>query len=113
MKILVTGGRDFNNKDLLFDTLDKLHAESPITLLIHGASRGADSLASEWAKEHGVAENGEKPNWKLGRGAGLIRNKEMLAQNPDLVVAFPGKKGTEDMVRKAQAAGRKVLKIAG
>ena len=113
MKILVTGGRDFNNKALLFDTLDKLRAESPITLLIHGASRGADSLASEWAKEHGVAENGEKPNWKLGHGAGLIRNKEMLAQNPDLVVAFPGGSGTADMVRKAQAAGRKVLKIAG
>jgi UDP-N-acetylmuramoylalanine-D-glutamate ligase len=37
----------------------------------------------------------------------------MLAQNPDLVVAFPGGPGTADMVKKAEAAGRKVLKIAG
>jgi hypothetical protein len=39
-----------------------------------------------------------------------MRNQAMLDYGkPDLVVAFPGGKGTADMVRRARVAGVKVL----
>jgi len=51
-------------------------------------------------------------DWKLGKKAGPLRNQRMIDEGrPDLVVAFPGGKGTADMVRRAEAAGVKVLKI--
>jgi hypothetical protein len=38
----------------------------------------------------------------------------MLGQgHPDLVVAFPGGRGTADMVRRANAAGVRVMEVAG
>ncbi len=40
-----------------------------------------------------------------GKAAGPIRNREMLLNLPALVVAFPGGKGTADMVRQAERAG--------
>lgn len=41
-----------------------------------------------------------------GKAAGPIRNQRMLDEGkPDLVVAFPGGRGTADMVRRAKAAG--------
>ncbi len=49
VRILVTGGRDFDDENFLFTTLDQLHHEEYITLVIHGAARGADSLANDWA----------------------------------------------------------------
>jgi hypothetical protein len=45
--------------------------------------------------------------WKKhGRAAGPIRNQRMLDKGkPDLVVAFPGGRGTADMIRRAERAG--------
>jgi hypothetical protein len=50
MRVLVCGGRRFDNYPLLRDTLDALHAERPFEVLIHGGARGADTWASFWAK---------------------------------------------------------------
>ena len=112
MKILVTGGRDFDQADVVNQTLDELHAQTPITLLVHGAAKGADRLAAAWAATNGVPEHASKPNYgRYGRGAGLKNNDDMLATQPDLVVAFPGGKGTADMVRRARNAGLKVQQV--
>lgn len=112
MRILVTGGRNFANRPLLTATLDRLHAERPITLVIHGAARGADTLAGEWAVMNGVLFQAYAADWeRYGRSAGPRRNGEMLAEKPDLVVAFPGGAGTEDMKRRARGAGLEVLEV--
>jgi len=52
-------------------------------------------------------------NWAgLGRKAGPIRNQEMLDQGrPNMVVAFPGGRGTADMVRRARGAGVEVIEV--
>ena len=75
--------------------------------LIHGAARGADSLAGEWASTRAVPVKIFPADWQThGRSAGHIRNAQMLREGkPDLVVAFPGGRGTADMVAKANAAG--------
>ena len=114
MRVLVCGGRNFYNKALIKRTLDELHKKTPITCLIHGGASGADFLANHWATAYGGMPQEEYP-YKLGgtsKAAGLIRNLMMLVQGkPNLVVAFPGGKGTADMVRKARKAGIKVMEI--
>jgi hypothetical protein len=114
MRVLVTGGRDFCNRELLFETLDRLHAAHSFTILIHGDANGADRLAGEWATSRGITVEAQPPDWKKhGRAAGPIRNQKMLAENPALVVAFPGGKGTADMVKKAKKAGLEVVMVEG
>lgn len=110
-KLLVTGGRDYNNKAKVFEVLDLLHEKYGVTTVIHGAAKGADSLASLWCKERLVTEIACPADWKLhGRAAGPIRNQQMLTEHqPDLVIAFPGGRGTANMCKIAHAAGVEVL----
>jgi len=110
MKVLVTGGRKYNDSDSLRRALDHLHAQTPFTLLIHGGASGADRLAAAWAASAGVPIREFPADWnRYGNSAGPRRNREMLAFGPDLVVAFPGGTGTQDMVGIATAAGVRVV----
>lgn len=110
MKLLVCGGRDYDDWDTVCDELTWLMGDHPIDLIIHGAAKGADSLAEEFAKASGIASRPFPANWKKhGRRAGPIRNQQMLDEGkPDLVVAFPGGRGTADMIARAKAAGIEV-----
>lgn len=115
MNVLVCGGRDYADARALAEVLDAFHGETPITRLIHGAARGADSLAAAWARSRGIPERAFPADWKKdGRAAGFVRNARMLREGrPELVVAFPGGKGTAHMVNLARAAGVPVRQIAG
>lgn len=114
MKVLVCGQRDFTDREYLFRVLDALHAMHKFTAVIHGAARGADTLAHEWASQRGISVVAYPANWtEHGKAAGPIRNSHMLkVENPDFVVAFftdmKNSKGTADMVTKALAAGKVV-----
>lgn len=116
-RVLVCGGRDYRDQATVDRVLDGLLPS--MKLLIHGAATGADSCAQHWARTR-MAEGADilvdlyPPDWKRhGRAAGHIRNAEMLAQGkPDLVVAFPGGRGTENMVTRAIAAGVTVWRIS-
>lgn len=94
VKLLVCGGRDFNDVPYLCHVLDRLHSQTPITLIIEGEQRGADILAREWAKLRGIPFIPFPANWdRLGKAAGIFRNRTMLrAGKPDRVLAFPGGK---------------------
>ncbi len=110
MRILVTGGRKFDDKELLFEFLDRLHQERSITLVIHGAARGADSLAEKWGKARGVETLPCLPDVERYKdGVWREQSEQMLAHKPDLVVAFPGGNGTANMVELAQRAGVEVM----
>lgn len=106
MRVLVCGGRSFFNVKLLNRTLDEAHQGSPITLLIHGMATGADTLAGQWAARNRIKVEGYRPDWKkYGSVAGSIRNSKMLQHGkPQMVIAFPGGRGTKDMVKQARAA---------
>lgn len=113
-RVLVCGGRDFNDKEAVFRALDKLHSTGRVVLVIHGAAPGADSLAAQWAQEHGIRCTACPADWKThGKRAGPLRNSHMLTLKPDGVVAFPGGRGTMDMIKQAEAAGVKVWKPFG
>jgi hypothetical protein len=112
MKVLVTGGRGFSNHTLLLTTLDRLHAVHPFTTLIHGGACGADRLAGEWAASRGIPVEVYLADWqKYGRAAGPIRNQQMIDRKPDMVVAFPGGRGTADMVRRVRHAGIELVVV--
>lgn len=117
--VVVTGGRDLRDRVLAFAALDALHALEPFSLLIEGGQRtyeknedgeqfcvgGADWLAKCWAGERRVPCRTMNADWnRHGTRAGPLRNQEMIDEAPDLVVAFPGGRGTADCVRRALAA---------
>lgn len=113
VNLIVCGGRDYGDRDRVFATLDRVHAARLIERIAHGGAPGADLLASQWAHVRGVTAVRFPAEWhKHGNAAGPIRNAEMLRIfKADGVVAFPGGRGTADMIARAKAAGLPVMEI--
>ena len=118
-KVLVCGGRDYDNRERIFGVLDKALRAATLAgksfTLVHGGAKGADSLSHVWAsmrKEH-VTVRVYEADWKThGRAAGPIRNRLMLtSENPDVIVAFEGGAGTADMIRQGRKAGVDVYEV--
>ena len=114
VRVLICGGRDFQDVTWLWSVMDEMHAKTPISEVIAGGSKGADTLGAEWGADRGIPCRVFMADWEnLKRAAGPIRNQRMLDEGkPELVVAFPGGRGTADMVRRAQEAGVPVV-LAG
>lgn len=133
MNILVCGGRHFGEyfdkeleewrlspiEILLFNsTMNDIatefstkYSDDPFWIpddftIISGGAKGADTLAIKWAIENDCEYKVFNADWRsFGRAAGPIRNKQMLVQgNPDLVIAFPGGKGTAHMIMISKEA---------
>jgi hypothetical protein len=113
-RVLVCGGRDYADRDHIWNTLCAIDAECRIEVVIHGCATGVDSEGMIWAQTTGKKHAPFKADWRnYGPGAGPMRNQRMLDEGkPDLVIAFPGGRGTADMVRRAKAAGVEVREIA-
>lgn len=114
MRVLVCGNRDFTDTMFLYNTLDLIHADKTITVVIEGEAPGADTMSRLWAEHNGVSVKRFPANWRrYGHQAGPIRNRQMLREGcPELVVAFkkPGAKstGTNHMIAISKAAGLEV-----
>lgn len=114
--ILVCGGRDFSNKLAVWWELDKfgdLNSQERLRIIEGGCPTGADAFAREWRDEHDCWWDTYKPDWRThGHAAGPIRNRRMIEEGkPNLVLAFPGGRGTADMIRQARAAGIEVREV--
>lgn len=110
MRVLVCGGRDYDNVARAEEVLDALD----IDVIIEGGARGADNLGYQYAYRHDILVETFPARWdRHGKAAGPLRNQRMLDEGkPDLVVAFPGGRGTADMVRRAKKAGVPVKEIS-
>lgn len=116
MRVLVCGGRDYDDYSHVCETLDELTTEPREKyLLIVGSGRGADLLAQMWAQQRGIPYVVMPALWDAyGKYAGPRRNALMLSElKPQLVLAFPGGRGTADMVRKAREANVEVIEVPG
>ena len=108
MKILCCGDRNWINGSAIRRELEKYPQD---TVVIHGAARGADSIAGSIAKSLGMQVEIYPAQWnKYGKGAGPVRNKQMLDEGkPDWVLAFheniESSKGTKHMVKISEEAG--------
>ena len=86
MKVLVCGDRLWNTYEPIHTRLARLPKD---TVIIHGAARGADTLAWSAAINLGLQVISVPAEWdKHGKKAGPIRNLKMLDMKPDLVIAF-------------------------
>jgi hypothetical protein len=112
VNVIACGGRHYPHAGRVFRIMDMVHAEVGIDLLVNGGAPGADLLARRWAVERRVKTKFLYADWsRFGFAAGPIRNREMLAFDIGLVVAFPGGKGTADMARQAGDAGILVMHV--
>lgn len=109
MNVLVTGGRYYSNDLMVYEALD----EAKPTIVVNGGATGADTLSTRWCDMNGVPCAIFPPAWtKLSRAGGMIRNKWMLQFiEIELVLAFPGNRGTEGMIRLAEAENIHVKRI--
>lgn len=115
MIFLICGGRDYDDGPAIARALDALHAKCGITRIIEGGALGVDAHARMWAQVRGIDVRTFYADWQThGRRAGPLRNARMLDEGrPDGVVAFPGGRGTADMIRQALTAGLKVWRPYG
>jgi hypothetical protein len=108
MRLLICGDRNWRDKSVIIETINKFRPD----IIIEGCANGADKLAGIAGEELGIEVKPFPADWeKYGRAAGPIRNSQMLKEgNPDVVVGFHYKidesKGTRDMLTRAKKAGK-------
>lgn len=120
MKILVTGSRDWTSEELIDLVVSLLPANS---IVVHGACRGADTIAGVLASKRGHEVREYPADWtSYGRAAGHIRNQEMLDREHrenepiDAVFAFheaiyTSSRGTLDMCKRAEKTAIKIFVV--
>lgn len=119
IRIIVAGGRDFDDYKLLKLTLKEyINGLDIIDLsqivVISGAARGADTLGEHFACDYQIAIRRFPAKWEeLGKRAGFVRNAEMAkyaAEKRGVLFAFwDGKsKGTKNMINLANRYGLEV-----
>jgi len=109
MKVLVCGGRHFAMRAEMYADMKKfaLGQEERYSLIINGSASGADYLATQFAQLHGIPLALFPAPWlHHGKKAGVLRNGWMLEfGQPDHVLAYPGGRGTRDMMQRAISSG--------
>lgn len=112
MRVLVCGGRDYDDWRQVVLALSNYNMDNKISLIISGGANGADFLGRVYAKYYDLPHQEFIADWRaLGKKAGIVRNQQMIdIGKPDIVFAFPGGKGTADMVQRAEKAGIPVIK---
>lgn len=108
-KVIIAGGRDFNDYELLKKKCDYYlsNIDKSNIVIISGMARGADSLGERYAQERGLKLEGYPANWKLyGKSAGFKRN-QVLVKNASAAICFwDGKsKGTKHTIDLCKEKG--------
>jgi hypothetical protein len=112
IRVLICGDKEWINIKPIKEFLENLPRS---TIIIHGAAKGADTIAGRIATSLGMevkifsAQLEEE-----GNAAEPLRNTQMLHEgNPDAVVYFHNSvetsKDTKDMLEQAEKAGVKVM----
>lgn len=112
-RVIIAGGRDFNDYGFLREKCDYLFKNKKPTLILCGEARGADTLGKWYAAEREIPYVSYPADWDAhGKRAGYIRNVEM-AKNADALVAFwdGQSRGTGHMIEIAGEYGLQVRVI--
>ena len=111
-KVIVAGGRDFENYKYMMEKLDELFLKSSIfknqkIKIISGMAKGTDTLAVRYADERKLTKIMFPANWKEHpRMAGILRNEDMLTIVTHLVAFWNGiSSGTKHMIEIASKKG--------
>ena len=117
IKLIIAGGREFDNYKLLLKYItafQQTHYLTPDLLtIVSGGARGADKLGERYAREYGIEFERYIPDWEpngvFDRTAGFRRNK-LMAQNATHLLAFwdGESRGTKNMIDTAKRLGLSV-----
>lgn len=110
IKLAIVGSRGFNDYDLLEKTINENYKIDQIEAIVSGGARGADSLGEKYAEKNNINKEIHLPDWKkYGRGAGFVRNKDIVDACDSIILFWDGSsKGTMHSMRLAQKAGKKI-----
>jgi hypothetical protein len=113
MKIIIAGGRDFNNYELLKEKLNEIVGDNSDIEIVSGMARGADLLGIKYANEFGYPIKEFPAQWdKFGKSAGYRRNEEMAKYSDTCVCFWDGKsKGTKHMIDLSNKYGLKTFVV--
>lgn len=119
MRVMVSGARIANCPPnvggIVQKELDELKAEYHDLFLILGDASGVDSIAKNWAEINKVSHVVLYADWDgMGRSAGHRRNRQMILEGPDLLLAFPSEesKGTINAINQAEEFGIHVRRVS-
>lgn len=105
-RITIGGCRNFEDYNFFKTQLNHILTQiitSEEIIILTGHCSGTDLLAEKYATENGFPLEIHPARWQqYGRGAGVIRNKEMVIQS-DLIIAFWDAKsrGTKSLINIA------------
>lgn len=113
MRILITGSREFKDESVISKAIAEAAAgvDSNLVTVVHGAARGADTLAANAAWRMGLLTEAHPADWdRHGKSGGYIRNAEMAKLGADVCLAFPigESRGTRMMIELAKKHGIEV-----
>ena len=105
LKVIIAGGRDFTNYELLLTAI--VNANFDISEIVSGGARGADALGELAAHDLGIPVTQFLADWNShGRAAGPIRNCAMAKYATALIAMWDGKsRGTQHMINEARKQG--------
>ena len=103
MKLIIAGGRDFDDFEYLCETLNLWKSFNDVSHVVCGMAKGADLLGHTWAMANGIEIIEMPAQWRINgmfdRSAGYRRNVEMANVADSLIAFWDGKsRGTKHMI---------------
>jgi hypothetical protein len=102
LRVVIAGGRDFNNMELFNGAIQLAFEDCAINEieLVCGMARGADTVGRNWALQNNLRIHEFPADWdKYGKRAGFLRNEEMAKFAHVGILFWDGKsKGTGHML---------------
>ena len=107
MKVIIAGGREFTDYELLKRECDRILSSALVHRILSGCQRGADELGEQYAKERGIKVDHHPYKSKLGLAGGPVRNREMALAADAAIVFWDGKsKGSRDMINQMKRVNK-------
>jgi len=110
MNLAVIGGRNFSDFELLSKEIDKLREKYTIEKIISGGAIGADMLGEMYALDHNIPTLIFEPDWSKGKGAGIMRNKDIIDASNYVIAFWDGEsKGTLNSIKRARSSHKPLI----
>jgi YspA, cpYpsA-related SLOG family len=106
-KVAFAGGYECNDHQAIWAALDRVQAEHPGMVLLHGGSpKGAERIAACWADARKIPQVAFRPDFARHKNAAPFkRNDQLLEVLPIGVVVFPGSGISDNLADKAKTLG--------
>lgn len=109
-RLLVCGSRNFNSYETVEYIIKSFLTKYNIECIIEGEARGADTFGRMVGEKFNIPVVKCHANWDIhGKSAGIIRNQQMLDEEPTYILAFSddiyNSNGTKHMISISKNAG--------